>query len=99
MQKNMMIYCYIVKQVIIHIMFVLYVVLLQNKNAHPSLHLSTFVPFYVQHLFGYDIIKINKNMLLLDTIGEIDMDNIIIDATYLNTFKKLNFIIFISNNI
>ncbi len=28
-------------------------------------------------------------MLLLDTIGEIDMDNIIIDATYLNTFKKL----------
>ncbi len=43
----------------------------------------------LSNLFGYDIIKINKNMLLLDTIGEIDMDNIIIDATYLNTFKKL----------
>lgn len=43
----------------------------------------------LSNLFGYDIIKINNNMLTLDVVGEINMENIIIDASYLNTFKKL----------
>lgn len=43
----------------------------------------------LSNLFGYNIIKIDNNLLTLDIIGEINMDNIIIDANYLSTFKKL----------
>lgn len=59
------------------------------KNFNDKHVMYSDIAETLSNLFGYDIVKINHNIVRLNIVGEIDMDNIVIDAKYINTFKKL----------